>query len=161
MTNESKQKEEGVVEALIKRFEQWRSFGVAEDCRDRIGKALVHYHVLGKAAVDVQAGKLNLVTQILPVCQAIATGTAGMIEPGHAEAVTNLVLANRWAYANNRAHNLVARHGWQPGQGQVTLNNMQIGVTHAAGVNLQQHLMGAGLRHVQFNDSQRCLVNSG
>jgi hypothetical protein len=37
---------------------------------------------------------------------------------------------------------------------------MQIGVTHATGVNLQQHLTGARLRHVQVDGSQRCLVDN-
>ena len=57
--------------------------------RDGKGEALVGHGVLGEAAVEVVAGELGVVAEVLPAAQAVAAGAAGPAQPGDAHQVAH------------------------------------------------------------------------
>ena len=57
--------------------------------RDGKGVAVVGHRVLGEAPVDVVAGELGVVAQVLPAAPAVRTGAVGPAQPGHAHQVAD------------------------------------------------------------------------
>jgi hypothetical protein len=101
--------------------------------------------VCGEAAVLGVAAELGLVADRLPGRQAVFAVSASRIKPGHADPVAFLDERNAGADPNHDAYRLVTRDkGRRRLQRPVAVGGMQICVTDAAGLSLDQDLAGPG-----------------
>ena len=86
---------------------------------------------------------------------------ARLIKPGHAQPVANLVEGDPLPKCIDHADNLMTGNGRQAGQGQVALNNVQVGMANTAGADFQPYLAGAGLRGFCLGQRQRGGIDRG
>ena len=126
--------------------EQRRRFGIAEFLRQAEAIAPVGDHVLGVAAVDVAAGEVRRVAEILHARQAEAAVATGPAKPGHADALAEREVADAGAQRLNPADDLVSGHDRIARLRQFAVGDMQVSAAHAAGENTNQNLTGTRLR---------------
>ena len=128
--------------------------GIAVGNREAV--ALVGNGSLGIAAVDRVAGEARALAEILPPARAEPAAAAGPAEPGDADALTLFEARDAGAQLTDRADDLVPRHERQLRLCQLAVDDVQIGATDAAGVDVEPNLAGPGLRIWQLELLERC-----
>jgi hypothetical protein len=86
----------------------------------------------------VAAREARTVAQVLMTMRAVKALSTSPVEPGHAYTVADFVVPDAWTYRLNNANDLVSRHDGEPGQGDLSLNDMQVGMTCSARAHLDQ-----------------------
>src|SRR5207248_8189452 len=124
--------------------EQRRRLDIAECGRDRKAVALVGDGQLGIAPIDLIAGEAGLIAEVLISAPAVFTSPASPAEPGHPDPVADLEAVDPGSGLGHRADDLVTGHQRQLRPRQLAVENVQIGATHGAGVDLDLHLSRAG-----------------
>src|SRR5450830_800488 len=115
----------------------------------------IRQNVLGESAVARVATKLGLRAHGFPSLEAILAMTTGRIKPRHPHALAHLYRGDAAAQRHHRADALMSG-----GKGQswlewpIASRRMQIGVTHAAGFDLDQDHPRSGCRDIQMPDNQ-------
>ena len=150
-----------LLDALVRgdaRADQRRRFLGAEALGDMSHVIGVGQKVFGEAAVLGVAAELGLVADRLPGRQAVFAVSASRIKPGHADPVAFLDERNAGADPNHDAYRLVTRDkGRRRLQRPVAVGGMQICVTDAAGLSLDQDLAGPGRGDIPLLQLQRLL----
>lgn len=108
-----------------------------------MGEALTDNDLLSVATVGVESGEAGGFAQIFGGGDAEAACSAGGKEPGNADAVTFFQLSCARAERRDSADNLVARDDGQLWQGEVALDDVQVGVAYAAAVDMNDDFTGA------------------
>src|SRR5207245_4489650 len=101
--------------------------------------------VFGVTAVKLISRKTRFATEVLPAARAKCATPAAAAQPWHADAGAYAVLGNAGAAGNDRADNLVPGNHRELGVGKLSVDEMQIGPAHPAGVDRDERL--ARLRH--------------
>ena len=135
--------------------EQRGGFGVAVFLRQVEAIAPVGDDVFGIAAVDVAAGEVRRVAEVLHARQAVVAVAAGPAEPGHADARPHGEVADAAAQRLNPADDLVSGYDRIARLRQFAVGDMQVRAAHAAGQNTNQNLTGTRLRLRPVHQPQR------
>jgi hypothetical protein len=102
-------------------------------------KAIACHRVVGKAAVYLVAGKASFVAQILAAtCTEPALSTSPA-KPRNAYPSADLKLRSRVCF-DDGAHNLMAGDERKLGLCELSINYVEVGPAHTAGVHLYQKL---------------------
>jgi hypothetical protein len=80
----------------------------------------------------MQAGEVDIVTEVLPPAAAIVTLSATGVQPWHPRAVAWLKAACLLAHCIHRSHDLMSGNQRDAGQRQIALHGVQISVADAA-----------------------------
>ena len=134
--------------------QQRGGFGIAINFRNRKTITLVGHRVFRITAVQRVAGKARAVAQVLALAQAIAAMPAGVTQPRHAQSLPDGKSPGMFALGGNDAYDLMAGYQRQLGLGKFAVQYMQIGAAHAAGADLEQHIVGAAFWQRQLDESQ-------
>ena len=134
--------------------EQRRGFGVAVFLRQMEAVAPVGDDVVGIAAVDIAAGEMRRVAEILHARQAVVAMAAGPAEPGHADARADGEVADAFAQRLDAADDLVTGHDRIARLRQFAIGDVQVRAAHATGKNTNQDLTGTGLRLWPVGEAQ-------
>ena len=126
--------------------EQRGRFRVAVLLRQVEAVAPVGDDIVGIAAVDVTAGEMRRVAEILQARKAVAAVAAGPAEPGHADARADGKIAHPIAQGRHAADDLVARDDRITRLRQFAVGDVQVGAADAAGKDANQNLAGSGRR---------------
>ncbi len=135
--------------------QQWRRRDIAERWVDREAIALVGDRQFGIPAVDLVAGKAGAVAQILAAAAAVIADAAGPAEPGDADPVADREAVGIGAPLHHHADDLMTRHQRQFRLRQLTVEDVQIGAAHRAGLDHDQQLPRTGPRRQQIGRDQR------
>ncbi len=122
--------------------------------RDREAEALVGDGLLGKAAVDRVTGETGAVTQVLLPSPAVDTFPARPPEPRNADTLTLGEAADPWPELANRADDLMAEHEGELWLSELSVDDVQVGSTDAAGMHLEANLSRTGDRIGQLGGLQ-------
>ena len=116
-------------------------------------------HELRIAAVDHHAGDHSFAAQVLEPFAALLALPARTVQPRDADTVADLQMRDVGTALHDSADHFVPRDERQPcaglEAGQVAVRDVQVGMAHAAGVDLQQHFIGQGLGSLHLFDAQR------
>ena len=115
---------------------------------------LVGSRVFRVTAVQRVAGETRLVAQVLAPAQAKAAMPAGVAQPGHAQPLPDGEALDLFALGDHDADDLVAGYQRQFRLGEFAVQDVQVGAAHAAGADLEQHLVVAARGRRQFDESQ-------
>jgi|SRR5215475_13614397 len=110
------------------------------------------------ASIDVIAGKPCLLAEILFILPAEIAGSVRGIKPGDADAITFFKVANVGASSIDDTDNLVSGNDGEIRKHQVTLDDVQVGVAHAAAANTDANFSWSGLRFRDFGQPQWSLL---
>ncbi len=109
--------------------------GIVECGGEGIGKLFIHHHVLGVAAVGVEAGELGVIAEVFLTHPAIGASAIRAKKPGHADSIALAKLGCGSAARFHDSDDLVSGDDWKFGKLQLAFNRMQVGMTHAAATN--------------------------
>src|SRR5712692_4924747 len=107
------------------------------------------------AAVHVIAGEQRRLAQVLPAGLAVAADAVALVQPGHAGAVALFEPGRARSDLVYDADDLVAGHDGALAPRQVAVDDVKIGMAHAAGRHPQPDLARAGLRRSQLYQLER------
>ena len=138
-------------EADDPRAEQRRGSRVGKSVRDRDRELLMHQGVLGVATIDIVAREPSLIAQVLFTRQTIRASAAGGVQPGNSYAITSAEPVDPRSHGFDATHYLMPRHHRESVAGQLSFDDMQVGVAYPAGQDPQQQLSGTSdrLRHLE------------
>jgi hypothetical protein len=110
------------------------------------------------ASIDVIAGKPSPLAEILIILSAEIAGSVRETKPGDTDTIAFFEVANVGAPSIDDSDNLVSGNDGNPGQCQVTLYDVQIGMAHAAATNTDANFSWSGLRFRDFGQPQWSLL---
>lgn len=110
------------------------------------------------ASVDVIAGELCALAEVLHLVMAVRTGAIGRIEPGNADAIADLQLLYVRSDCVNRSDDLMARHDGKFGKRKVSFNSMEIGMAETAAMNANANFRGSGRGIRKICEAKRRLL---
>ena len=139
--------------------QQRRGVDVAEAVRDADAEVGHGSHEPRVAAVAVITGERGLRTQVLPVHAALRASRAAVGQPRHAGAVADIPTAHVFTKPDHPTNHLVTGHDRQPMGRQVALDDLQVGPTHGARLDLEQQFARAGSRLGPIHQLERALAN--
>mmetsp|Transcript_79432 Transcript_79432/g.174210 ORF Transcript_79432/g.174210 Transcript_79432/m.174210 type:complete len:207 (-) Transcript_79432:31-651(-) len=122
------------------------------------------HSVLCEAPVGSESCLVLLAANGLPAGQAVVAITAGVVQPGMADAITDGQGGDSLSELHDDSSTLVTRDDGQLGlHDPVTLAHMQVGVAHTRGDDLDQNLAVARLRDwdVLHDDGLSELLDDG
>ena len=128
---------------------------VIELRRNRAAKILARQSIFGISTVHGVAGEGWRVAQVFHSATAVCAGAIGAAKPGN----TNPRAALHAISCAHFPHNLVARNDAGMQRREFTLNDVQIGTTHATGTYSQQHVPWHRLGNGDVFDSERRIRN--
>src|SRR5215469_3248 len=138
---------------------QRRHFNRRKPLGNLQGVARRGFQKLCEATVHGHSGNLLPQTKVFIAFLAECALTASPVNPGYAGAVTNLQIANGGASPDNAAGDLVAEDEGFLDNGSklrpISIGQMQIGVTDAAGFDLDENLVGFQFRPRNLLEHQR------
>ena len=134
--------------------QQRRSLRVVEAGRQVVRVLSRGDDILRKATIRVEAVKADFGAQVFLAGQAEPAVSARAAQPRQPGPVTGTKTRHARAHLIHHADDLVARHQRQPRQRQVALDDVQVGVADAAGMDAQTHLASARLRRRQLLQRQ-------
>ena len=108
--------------------------------------AFVRERELGIAAVDLIAGESRAIAEIFPAAAAILALLTGPAQPRNTHASAAPQTFAIGTHGLDSADDFVTRNERQFRCRQLAINDMQIGPAHAASMDAQQNLVGAGIR---------------
>ena len=135
--------------------EQRRRLQVRVAVGDREAEALVGDRDLGVAAVDVVAGELRVVAEVLAAAAAVAALAVGPAEPRHPDPLARGELLRPLPRLAHHADDLVAHHQRQLRLGEVAVEDVEVGAADAAGADLELDLAGTGGGVGQLSQPER------
>lgn len=140
--------------------QQRRRLDVAVLLRQVKAVAAVGNGALRETAVYRVAGKTGIVAKIFPRRQAVAAMPARVANPGHAHPVSEDEPRHAHAEPGDRADDFVTWNDRLFGMLELMVNQMKIGAAHAARVNIDQNLAGAGhgIRQLLLAQKRRAAV---
>ena len=97
--------------------------------------------VLGVSTVPVVAGEDGGRTEVLAPAAAPGTDAACRPQPGHAHTRADGEMLHPRAALDDGADNFVTEHERQPGIGQFTVEDVEVGAAHAARAHLEAHII--------------------
>ncbi len=103
---------------------------------------------LGVPAVDVEAREARLRAQVLIPTPAEAASAARRVQPGDSDAIPHRPIARPIADGVDRANDLVAGDNRIGRRGDLALDDVQVGVAHAAREHPETQLPGSRRRYV-------------
>ena len=139
--------------------QQRRSLLVRNAVRERQHVIRLSQQVFGVAAVDVEAGKFSIGAQVFLAALAELALSAGRIQPGQADPLTELALLHARAQRFDHPHHLVSRRDRQRRRMDLSLDRVQVGVTGAAQADLEAHLSRPGFGNWYLDRSNRLFFN--
>jgi len=127
---------------------------IGELRRNVVDVARVGHDRVGVAAGDVESCEANLSAQILAPFPAPWASPVRPGKPRHADPIAVTQVRDSVACCLDDSHYLMAGDEWQRGRPQFALNDVQIGVTDAAGGDADAHLPRRGVRHGDLDQGQ-------
>src|SRR6266436_4495677 len=109
-----------------------------------VGEVFTNHAEFGVASVDVVAGELGMLAEILGVAPAVGASAVGGGGPGDADSVTSFQSADVGADRVDCADDLVAGDQREFGEREVALHGVEIGVAESAAVDADADFVGAG-----------------
>jgi len=126
------------------------------------GKGRAGDRIFGVGAVYAVAGIMLPLAQRFPAGLAIFARAAGIVQPGDAHGVALLQVGDTRTQCHDMAHALMAGDQRQARLHRpVAIDRVQIGMAHATGDDLHQHLAGPRLGYRYLLDRQRRLERPG
>jgi hypothetical protein len=122
---------------------------------DRKAVAGISDRVLGVATIDLVTGKPRGIAQVLLPGHAVPAPRTGVAEPGNADPLAGPEPVHAATGLRHLADDLVARDERQLRVGQLAIDHVQVGAAHRAGLDPEEDLPGARLRHRQLGKAQR------
>jgi len=98
------------------------------------------HHMGGKSTITAVTGEKWFVTKVLAAEPAIAAVSAGMCQPRHTDALTDIEATHIDPGPLDDADDLVARHDRQFRQRQFAIDDMQVGAANRARLDTQDKL---------------------
>jgi hypothetical protein len=124
--------------------------------RDGEAEACVGHDLGRVSAVHRAAGEHRPIAQVLRAGAAVVAFTAGAGQPRDARAIADLELRDRGAPLANAADDLMTWNHRVVSLWQLAIEQVQIGAAHAAGGDVQQHLVRAqGRQRDRLADERR------
>ena len=117
---------------------------VAESVGDKHGGVSKGEHVFGVAALEIDPGRLIILAQLLFPAQAPLAASAAFLNPANADAVSDFAGSDAGAELDDLADGLMSEDAREL-QWDQAVREVNVGVAEAAGVDLNDHLIGAGL----------------
>src|SRR5207302_157027 len=111
--------------------------------------------VFGITAVKLISSKTRFATEVLPAARAKYAMPAAGAQPWHTDAGAYAVFGNVGAARNDCTDNLVAGNHRKLGVGKLSVDEMQIGPAHPAGVDRDERLSRLQHRKGQRRSVQR------
>src|SRR4030095_3984544 len=97
------------------------------------------------------SGELGRSAEFFAPGKAVSAYLAGPAEPRHAYAIADAEALDTATEADHGADDLMSGYTRQLRQREVAINDVQVGATHAAGLNPQQDFVGSGRRDFALN----------
>src|SRR6185436_7365667 len=135
--------------------EQRRGVVIRKAIGDREAEALVRHGALGIAAIDVIAGELRVLAQVLAARAAVTAGAVGAAEPGDAYPVTGRKAVGARPRFEDRSDDLVPEDQRQLRLVQLSVEDVQVRAADAAHRDVDQDLAVGGRRLRELTLRQR------
>src|SRR5574337_1615377 len=128
--------------------------------RQRVRKRLLHYYELCIPAIHMVASKAGRVAQVFLITPAEGALATGGVQPWNAQPVACSKASHALSDLINHADNLVARHNREQGKREVAFDNVQVGSTETAGLNLQAKFTWTRDRRRQLDRYERMIFDA-
>ena len=124
--------------------------------RDREAVALVGHGELGVTAIEIVAGEACPLAEVLAAGAAKPALAAGPAEPRNADQGARPESGGALAASDHRADDLMTQHEGQLRARQLAGVDVEVGPTHSARADAQQHLARARFGRLDIARGQRC-----